>query len=151
MAAQWKLDGTYMEACNCEAACPCIFMSPPTEEDCTALVGWHINSGSFGDVALNGLNVVLVVNSPGHMFQTKWQIALYLDERATEAQTHALTQIYTGQAGGLFEALGGHVGEVLGVKSVAIDHRREGREGSLRIAGVAEVEIELWWSQDPSR
>ncbi len=31
---------------------------------------------------------------------------------------------------------------MLGVKSVAIDIQREGREGSLRIAGVADVEIE---------
>ena len=39
MAEKWNLDGTYMEACNCEVACPCIFTSPPTEEDCTALDG----------------------------------------------------------------------------------------------------------------
>ena len=26
----WKLTGTYFEACICEAACPCVMMSPPT-------------------------------------------------------------------------------------------------------------------------
>ncbi len=142
MAEKWHLEGTYMEACNCEAACPCISVSPPTEGDCTALVGWHINSGGFGDVALDGLNVALAVYSPGHMLQTKWQISLYLDDRASEDPTDALTQIFSGQAGGPPEALAGLVGEVLGVKSVAIDHQKEGREGSLRIAGVADVEIE---------
>ena len=75
---------------------------------------WHIDSGSFGEVALDGLNVALMIYSPGHMLQTKWQVALYADELATEAQADALTQIYTGQAGGLFEALGGFIGEVLG-------------------------------------
>ena len=142
MAEKWNLDGTYMEACNCEVACPCIFTSPPTEEDCTALIAWHIDKGSFGDVVLDGLNAAMMVYTPGHMLQTEWRIALYLDDKATEAQTDALTQIYSGQAGGLFETLGGHVGEVLGVKSVAIDHQGDGKQRTLRIAGVAEARIE---------
>jgi hypothetical protein len=142
VSEKWNLNGTYLEACNCEAACPCVFLSPPTEGDCTALVAWHIDKGSFGDVPLNGLNVVLVVYTPGHMLHTKWQTALYLDDRATAAQGDALTQIYSGQAGGPFEALGGHVGEVLGVKSAAIDIQTAGKTRSLRIADVADVEIE---------
>ena len=143
MSSKWNLDGTYFEVCNCESVCPCIFLSPPTEEDCTALVGWHIDKGSLGDVTLDGLNVALAVNSPGHMMQTKWQIALYLDDRATEAQTDALTQIYSGKAGGIFEVMmDGHVGEVLGVKSAEIDIQSEGKRRSLRIANVAEGEIE---------
>jgi hypothetical protein len=27
MAEQWNLTGTYFETCNCEAACPCVFLS----------------------------------------------------------------------------------------------------------------------------
>ncbi|MBI3680386.1 MAG: DUF1326 domain-containing protein [Acidobacteria bacterium] len=38
-------------------ACPCIFLSPPTEGDCTAVVGWHIDTGNLGAVDLAGLNV----------------------------------------------------------------------------------------------
>jgi len=76
------------------------------------------------------------------MVETKWQIALYLDDRATEAQRDALTQIYSGQAGGPFEALGGHIGEVLGVKSAAIDIQARDGQRSLRIADVAQAEIE---------
>jgi hypothetical protein len=34
----WKVEGAYVEACNCEAACPCIFLSPPTEGECNVLV-----------------------------------------------------------------------------------------------------------------
>ncbi len=46
----WNLDGTYMETCNCATACPCIFLSDPTEGECGALVGWHIDHGKDGDV-----------------------------------------------------------------------------------------------------
>lgn len=142
MASKWNLEGTYFESCNCEAACPCVFLSPPTTGECTALVGWHIDKGDFDDVTLNGLNVVLAVHSPGHMAQVKWKAALYLDERATQAQKDALAQIFAGQAGGHPAAMTSFVGQVLGVKSVAIDYRAEGKRRSLRIPNVAEAEIE---------
>jgi hypothetical protein len=35
----WNVEGTYIEACNCEAACPCIFFSPPTEGECKVIIG----------------------------------------------------------------------------------------------------------------
>lgn len=142
MTPKWNLDGTYCETCNCEAACPCVFLSPPTTDDCTVLVGWHIDKGSFGDVALDGLNVALAVHAPGHMAQVKWKVALYLDERASQTQSDALTQIFSGQAGGHFAVVGSFVGEVLGIKHVAIDYRVEGKRRSLQIPHVAEVEIE---------
>ena len=36
MAQEWKVTGTYFEACNCDVACPCIFLSPPTTGECKA-------------------------------------------------------------------------------------------------------------------
>ncbi|MFQ5914758.1 MAG: DUF1326 domain-containing protein [Nitrospinota bacterium] len=142
MAPKWNLSGTYFETCNCEPACPCVFLSPPTEEECTLFVGWHVHRGNFGDVTLNGFNVALAVHSPGHMAKNKWKVALYLDERASEEQSDALTQIFSGQAGGHPQTLASFVGEVLGVKSAAIDYRAEGKKRSVNIAGVAEAEIE---------
>ena len=43
----WNLKGQYFKARNCEAACPCVFLSPPTEDDCAVPVGWHIKEGQF--------------------------------------------------------------------------------------------------------
>lgn len=142
MAEQWKLDGSYFEACNCEAACPCVFLSPPTTGECTVLVAWHIDQGSFGDVKLDGLNVALAVYAPGHMLEVAWKAALYLDERADQNQQEALTQIFAGQAGGHPARLGEHIGEVLGVKSTAMDYQAKGKRRSIRIGDVAEAEIE---------
>jgi len=45
MADDWSVSGSYMEACNCEAACPCVMLSPPTSGECTVLLGWHIEKG----------------------------------------------------------------------------------------------------------
>lgn len=142
MDQKWNLAGTYFETCNCEVACPCVFLSPPTTGECTVLLGWHIDSGSFGKVSLGGLNVALAVYSPGHMAQVKWKVALYLDERAKQDQKDALTQIYAGQAGGHPAILASFIGEVLGVKSVPIDYQAAGKQRSLRIANIAQAEIE---------
>jgi len=45
MSEKWNLSGTYFEACNCDAACPCVFLSNPTEGECTVLVAWHVDPG----------------------------------------------------------------------------------------------------------
>jgi hypothetical protein len=112
------------------------------------LIGWHVDHGAFADVMLDGLNVALFAYSPGHMLENKWRVALYLDERGTPPQQAALGKIFSGQAGGPLAALGPMIGEVMGVKPVAIDYRLEGKRRSLRIPEVADVEIEAMTGQD---
>ncbi len=142
MPNDWKLKGAYFETCNCEAACPCNFLGPPTDGKCTVLVGWHIGEGRFGETKLDGLNVAMVAHSPGHMLQTKWKVALYLDERASKVQAEALAQIFSGKAGGLMEKLSGFIGEVAGVRSVPIAFQAEGRKRSIRVGDLAVADIE---------
>jgi len=119
-----------------------VFLSPPTEGNCTVVVGWHIDSGNYGKVDLGGLNVALAVDSPGTMHEVPWRAALYLDSRAGAEQKNALLTIFSGQAGGHPARLGAHIGQVLGVASVPIDFRSDGKRRSLNIGSVAEVDIE---------
>lgn len=138
----WKLKGTYMETCNCAAACPCVFLSDPTEGDCGVLVGWHIDQGTDGDVSLDGLNVALAVYTPGNMATTKWRAAIYVDERATEEQAQSLTRIFSGQAGGHPAALASHVGEVLGITTAPMEFRHDGKHLAFKLGTIGEAEIE---------
>lgn len=147
MGTNWKLDGTYFETCNCEVACPCVFLSPPTEGDCTVLLCWHIERGNFGDTALDELNVALAVHSPGKMHDGNWKAALYLDDKAAPDQNEALTRIFGGQAGGHPAMLGSHIGEVLGISTVTIDYRADGKKRSVTVGDVAEAEIEAMSGQ----
>jgi hypothetical protein len=142
MSESWALKGSYFETCNCETACPCVFLSPPTEGDCTVLLAWHVDEGRFGEVSLNGLNVALAVHSPGHMAEVKWKAALYLDERASGEQREALTKIFSGQAGGHLGRVAQHIGEVLGVRSVSIEYRADGKRRSVRVGNVADATIQ---------
>ena len=142
MAETWKVTGTYFEACNCAAACPCVFLSAPTEGNCTVVIAWHIDKGNSGKVSLDGLNAALMAHSPGHMMQTKWKVALYLDERASAEQQNAMGGIFSGQAGGHLAVLVPLIGEVLGVKPATIEYSEKGKQRSLRIPKIAEIEIE---------
>jgi hypothetical protein len=135
MPESWKVAGSYFEACNCDVACPCVFMSPPTSGECTVLLAWHIDQGRFGETGLDGLNAALAAYSPGHMMETKWKVALYVDDKADQGQQDALTQIFYGQAGGHLAGLAPLIGEVLGVKTVPIEFRSEGKRRSLRLGG----------------
>ena len=137
----WSLKGTYFESCNCEAVCPCLFLSPPTEGECTALVGWHIEEGEDEGVSLSGLNVALAVHSPGHMATTPWNVAVYVDERASENQNASLMKIFGGQGGGHPARLATHIGAIVGVRSVPIDFSVENGRHALKIPKIADVEI----------
>lgn len=138
----WNLSGTYFESCNCEATCPCVVLNAPTHGECTLLVAWHIDRGTFEGTRLDGLNVALAVHSPGHMVEVPWRVALYLDDRASPTQREALIQIFAGQAGGHPARLAGHIGEVLGVTDAPIEYRAEGRRRALRIGEMADVAIQ---------
>ena len=137
----WNLRGTYMETCNCAVACPCIFLSDPTQGDCTLLMGWHIDKGQDGQVSLDDLNVAFAVYSPGNMAQVKWDVAVYVDQRATTEQRQSLARIFGGQAGGHPAALAAHVGKVVGMESVPIQFRTEGKATSLKVGEVGEAEV----------
>lgn len=142
MAPKWQVKGDYFETCNCETLCPCIFLSPPTEGNCTVVVGWHIESGKFGEVSLDGLNVAALFHSPGSMSQGNWSAALYLDSRASAQQGDALTKIFTGQAGGAPAAIHPLISKVLGIKSAEIAYHAAGRTRRMMIQNVGESEIE---------
>lgn len=137
----WKLSGTYFETCNCAVACPCVFLSPPTEGDCTALVAWHIDRGYYGETKLDGLNAALVVYSPGNMIEGKWKAAAYFDKKADKTQNDALHTIFSGKAGGHPQVLASFIGEILGAKSVPMRFESDGKRSRLSIPDVADAEI----------
>lgn len=139
--AEWNACGSYFETCSCDTACPCAFLSAPTKGECTLLAGWHIDQGKFAGVALDGLNVVFAAYAPGHMMEVKWKAALYIDERANDAQRDALVRIFKGEAGGQPARLASHVGELMGIKYVPIEYRTNARQRGLRIPNIAEAEI----------
>ena len=138
----WKLQGSYFETCNCETACPCVWLQPPSEGDCKLLVAWHIEKGNYAKQTLDNLNVALACYAPGNMKEGNWQAALYIDERADDAQFDVITQIFNGQQGGHLAILMSFVSNVLGIQKVKIDYREDGNKRFMSIPDIAQAEIE---------
>jgi hypothetical protein len=128
MATEWHLSGDYFENCNCSVVCPCLvstkpqLTSKPTEGVCDVAMVFHIDSGNYGDVRLDGLNVALAVHTPGPMADGNWTAAAYVDERANDQQTEALGAIFTGAAGGPMAAFAPFIATNLGAKKVPIKY-----------------------------
>jgi len=141
MTTDWTLEGQYFEACNCDAACPCVFLSAPTTGECTVFIGWHIEKGTFGETDLSGLNVARAIHTPGHMLEVSWTAALYLDDTADDAQRQALARIFSGQVGGSPSKLASHIGNDLGVRSLPIIFTADGKKRSVSIPRVADIKI----------
>jgi hypothetical protein len=146
-STSWSFSGEYFENCNCTVACPCIFSaaapftSAPTEGACEVAFAFHVDSGSFGDTALDGLNIGLAARTPGPMIDGNWQVALYVDERASPAQQEALQAIFSGAAGGTMGGFAPLIGEVLGVKTAPIAYSTNGKRRSVEIPGIMSLAV----------
>jgi hypothetical protein len=116
--------------------------SKPTQGACDVGVVFHIENGKYGDVALDGLNVALILHTPGPMADGNWTAAAYLDERADDRQSEALGAIFTGAAGGPMGAFAPFITTMLGVKKVPIAYRADGKKRSVEIPGVMSMGVQ---------
>jgi hypothetical protein len=122
----WEVAGLYFDVCNCESVCPCYSGRPPTYGFCDGTGLWHIDQGWYGDVALNDLNVIIVVRCDGHMRETTWKCRFYIDDRATNEQFDAMKQIFTAADGGHLAKVFSSLWDVKSVESAKIDAKIEG-------------------------
>ena len=138
----WSFKGDYFEACNCEVNCACVFGSPGHYDDCQVALAWHIDSGKYGDVTLDGLNFALVARTPKMMSAGNWTAVIYLDDRAEGAQLEALRAIVSGDAGGGFGRRKALITNLMGAKSVPIAYEVKAHGRRVSIQGSLELEVE---------
>jgi hypothetical protein len=105
-------------------------------------LAFHIDSRNYGDVRLDGLNVVIVVHTPGPMGDGNWTAAAYIDERADDKQTEALGAIFTGAAGGPMAVLSPLIATNLGAKKVPVKYEIDDTRRSVEIPGVLKMAVE---------
>lgn len=147
---KWKISGDYFESCNCDVICGCLIQSPPSRGRCDAALAFHIAEGTYGQTSLSGLNSVLVVSfpGPGKMRDGNWTAALYVDNQASKEQQEALSNIFSGKAGGPMQLMSGLISQFLGVKAAPITFTMEGNKRRLTIPDVLEIDIEAVTGRD---
>ena len=68
----WAISGEYIESCNCDYLCPCIYTNPQegaTEDHCYALMAFRIDQGESGGVDLSGQKIALVIPTEFRLMQ----------------------------------------------------------------------------------
>jgi hypothetical protein len=143
---KWQISGEYMESCNCDYLCPCIFTNPQagaTFDQCTSLQIYRIETGSYEGVRLDGLAFAMIIRSKKVMSEGGWIFAGIVDAAADGAQRKALTQIVSGEAGGPPARVRNLLtGDFRGVEVKPISFVTEGLKRSTAIPGVLEFAIE---------
>ena len=74
----------------------------PKRPRTTTVRAYHIREGAYGDVRVDGFNVITVVVFDGNAWakESKVSIGIFMDERADAAQREVLQKVFSGQAGG---------------------------------------------------
>jgi hypothetical protein len=138
---QWRLEGDWFDVCKCDIPCPCEFARAPTYGDCDGILVWHVRKGSYGGVALDGLNVVALGYFKGNVWEgAKISMGMFIDERADARQREALQTIFGGQAGGWPAGFAQNIGEVRGIESAPIEVEIAGDLATWRAAIPGRVE-----------
>jgi hypothetical protein len=144
--ATWQLSGEYMESCNCDYLCPCIYTNAQgqaTHDHCTAVMVFQIGKGHAGAINLDGLSFALVIRSGRIMSEGNWIFAGVVDARADDAQRQVLSAIVSGQAGGPPGMIRANlVSDFRGVEFKPIDFHMAGMKRAVSIPDVVSFEIE---------
>jgi len=99
----WRASGDWFDVCKCNIPCPCIFAQAPSYEDCEAVFAYHVKKGNYGNISLDGLNVLGLGGFKGNLWAgtaTNVRLNFFFDEKANEQQREALNMIFSGKAGG---------------------------------------------------
>jgi hypothetical protein len=145
----WRIAGTYLEACNCEAICPCRTVGGrkggrSTEGICLGALSWRIDEGRAGETGLSGRRVVLALRYDDDEPGSPWDFFLYVDDQASALQLEALSGIYLGRLGGtpfLQFPWVWKASNLLGVRQVGIEIDQTPGRGWFRAGGEVAVRI----------
>lgn len=144
--AKWTISGEYMESCNCDYLCPCIYtnpQAPATFDHCYAMMVYRIDKGSTGNIALDGLSFAFVIRSGRVMADGDWVFACVVDEAADAEQRKALSAIASGEAGGVPGMIRDNlVTDFRGVEFKPIEFKMDGLKRSTSIPDIFDFEIE---------
>ena len=145
----WRVRGSYFEACNCEAICPCRAVhgqrgGPSTYGECFGALSWIVQEGHADELNLSGLSVVMTLRYFDNVQpSTPWEVVLYIDERADITQRSALADIFLGRAGGTVAQLyGPAIGTVHAIRPARITLEHVAPRKRIGVVGYVTVEGE---------
>src|SRR5215216_1263411 len=99
-SAIYQLQGTLLEACNCDVLCPCWIGEDPDNGTCSAVVAYSLDKGSIRGVDVSGLTLAAVAFIPANVLAGNWQELIFVDDQASDEQMQAMVDAFSGRLGG---------------------------------------------------
>jgi len=140
----YRLEGSLLEVCTCNAICPCWIGQDPDGGTCEGVMAWHFDKGDVDGTPVTGLTFAVAVFIPGNALAGNWRAVAFVDDKATPEQEEALLATYTGKKGGPVADLAQLIGEVVGVERVPIAFEVERGKGTLKIGTAVDAEMEAF-------
>jgi hypothetical protein len=142
----FRIAGIYLEACNCDAICPCrrIDGAPggrSTHGICFGVLSWRIDHGEVDGVDLSGSGAVMTYSYDDDQAGSPWTLVLHLDG------PDELAEILLGRMGGE------HIGALPWVRkpsaSVAVRRARiEIDDGEVRVGDAIRLRATMPFETD---
>lgn len=129
MGVVYDVSGSYYEACNCRAVCPCRREGErqggrSTYGQCDFVLSWRVVDGHVSYRDVSGLNTVMVGTYSDDDADSPWEVALWVDHRATDEQYQDLADVFLGRLGGdTAHQYAAAIAEVRGVYRAKIELR----------------------------
>ena len=133
----YRLEGTLLEVCSCNAICPCWVGEDPDGGTCEGVMAWHFDKGVVDGTDVSGLTFAVAVFIPGNALAGNWRALVFVDDKA-------LLAAYTGKKGGPVADLAQLIGEVVGVERAPIAFELDRGKGTLKIGSAVDAEMEAF-------
>jgi hypothetical protein len=141
----YRIKVHWVETCNCEPGCTCNFKGFPDHGSCEFICGIAVVEGTFGNVDLAGIRVVLVGKFPRAIHEGHGRGVLFIDESAAPEQVDGMAAILSGRMGGMpWEVLGtaGSLYDAVeGPIRQSIEMTIDGKRSHFRIPGILETRL----------
>lgn len=138
----YTLEGTILEVCNCDILCPCWVGEDPDNGTCDAIVAWHVDRGTINGTDVSGRTLALLGFVPGNILEGNWKAAMFVDDKASDAQHQALVEAFGGKLGGPLADTASLIGEIVAVERAPITYEIQEGKGTLKIGSFAEAKME---------
>jgi hypothetical protein len=139
---KYRVKADFIEVCNCDPGCNCNFGGFPDHGKCEGIAAMQINEGKFGDVDLTGMKAIVAVKWPGAVHDGNGTAVIFIDDSATQNQVDGLTNILTGQSGGMpWEIYASTISSAVGPVVTPIQMTMNGRHSHFSINGVLEAQM----------
>ena len=148
MAESWQIKGDFVDFCKCRVPCACSWGQPPDEGDCQGVIAYRVREGNYGDVKLDGLKLVGVIEFEGNIWDedVRADMGMIIDESADDAQRDALQTIFSGDVGSWPQMFAENVlGKMLGMEfaPIELEIADDATGWSLNVPGKAQAATEV--------